>query len=337
MMVTPNKRVPPGRRPGGGFTLVEVALSIGIVSIILVGAGSAVLVGTRAISDKTDTPAHVSAADEAMRQVMTDVRMATSFTERTSTEIEFKVPTRDDGPADETIRYSWSGVAGNPLLRSYNGGPAVAILEDVHHLDFRYLTQVLEAASTGQQESDELLLISYYPARWWRHDKNYKVEDLTKWCAQYFEPTLPNNTLSWKITRVKFAAKQEDWADCTLGIQIRGATHKEVPDDTIIEEVSLPESALHPWWYAWVEVSFSSVTDLDPDKGYCLVIAHTGGPSNREAARVLYIERARNMPRDTHWTKTGDAGDHWDKKTNKKDMLFYVYGKVTTEGPPEWP
>ena len=50
------------------------------------------------------------------------------------------VPDRDGDTNSEPITYSWSGTAGNPLLRVLNNGSAETIAEDVHDFQVTHHT-----------------------------------------------------------------------------------------------------------------------------------------------------------------------------------------------------
>jgi hypothetical protein len=68
---------------------------------------------------------------------------AQTITFRSATVVEFTVADRNVPPDNipETIRYAWSGIAGQPLTRQYNNGVAGAVLDNVYQFDLRYDTQ----------------------------------------------------------------------------------------------------------------------------------------------------------------------------------------------------
>ncbi|MBP90055.1 MAG: hypothetical protein CMJ64_25665 [Planctomycetaceae bacterium] len=53
----------------------------------------------------------------------------------------FTVPDRDADGDVETIRYSWSGTAAASLMREYNGGTAVGVVDDIHAFSLAYTVQ----------------------------------------------------------------------------------------------------------------------------------------------------------------------------------------------------
>lgn len=123
-----------------GHTLAEVLISTLVVAVIMGGMASVMLMSTRALNSSAGD---VSDTGDVMDQIITDLNLAQQFTERTATAVTMKVPDRDGDSQDETIRYSWSGTAGDPLMREYNGGDPVAVAENVHHFNLAYLTKTV--------------------------------------------------------------------------------------------------------------------------------------------------------------------------------------------------
>ncbi len=121
---------------GRAFTLIEMVISISIVSIIILGMGSALLIAIRALPDAGNAADATIAASEVAEQLAAELRFAVTFAERTAAIVEFTVADRNGDMASEVIRYAWSGSAGDPLTRQYNGGGIVDIVENVYELQF---------------------------------------------------------------------------------------------------------------------------------------------------------------------------------------------------------
>lgn len=77
-----------------------------------------------------------------MTDLLADIQLAQSFSENTTTAVTFTVPDRNGDNNPETIRYAWSGNAGDPLTRQYNSGAVVTVAENVHtfHIDSQSLS-----------------------------------------------------------------------------------------------------------------------------------------------------------------------------------------------------
>lgn len=118
-----------------GFTLMELVLSIGVMSILLLGVTKAILIASRAVPAADSRKQSRSDAAAAVDRLQADLTFATSITELTSTAITFTVADRGHGAAGaETIRYAWSGTAGAPLTRAYNGSVPVNVVSSVTSL-----------------------------------------------------------------------------------------------------------------------------------------------------------------------------------------------------------
>jgi len=134
MMITTSKY----RR---GFTLVEMVLSMAVMTVLLGGIASAMILAGRALPD-LDTPLKAMADGyHAVDGLAGELFAAQTITLRSATVVEFTVADRNADSNAETIRYSWSGVVGQPLTRQYNNGTIDTVLENIYQFDLRYDTQ----------------------------------------------------------------------------------------------------------------------------------------------------------------------------------------------------
>lgn len=128
-----------------GYTLIELLVASASASVLMVGLSSALFVSGRAMDLDEGAAVVRNEADLAVSRMMDDLKEARRFFEVEPTSLEFTVPDRNSDGFDETLRYSWSGVAGDPLLRQIDGGNAVALVSDVRSLDFSTLTRSVTA------------------------------------------------------------------------------------------------------------------------------------------------------------------------------------------------
>jgi type II secretory pathway component PulJ len=130
-------------RRSAGFTLIEAVLSVAITAVIGLSLTGIMVMAQRALAGGSAEADQAYKADRAMQMILTDINLATSMPARSATSITLVVPDRDGGGQPETIIYSWDGVAGHPLTRTYNGGTATTLVENVYQLNFNYLTKTL--------------------------------------------------------------------------------------------------------------------------------------------------------------------------------------------------
>lgn len=526
-----------GRR-ARGFSLMEAVVSICVTGTLMGGMISVMSIASRAAYNNTEATENTYQARDVVSQITTDLSLAESFTERTSTTVAFRVPDRDGDGLSESIRYAWSGTAAGTLTRQYNGGAVVTIAEDVQHFNLAYITKVVqppppvaeaeledttvaalgdttlvkgrssdrknyggatimiarrnndvtalvgfdisgvdytvgsaklrlyatsvqgssklsvypmihtannatwyEGTSIGQyevgaacykyrsyqsrgslkwenssgagqrdftsirgpeigsidpdssysanqwieiplspsavdayrssgsitlnikynswrqmkfaskehsggngpellitpvdpdaesQESAEMALIGHdnAPGGWFSSDR---IKD-DEWAAQYFKPTLPLNTETWKINGVRIRLKKDRGTNGVISVQIRDADSNQKPGSTILAQGTVNESDLGRN-FEWVRVNFSPVGELNPVDGFCLVVGYSSGSST--IAKIEYENYGSPMTSNTHWMTTWNSGRSWSNPTSRRDMRFTVYGTVTTLGDPQ--
>ena len=127
-----------------GYTLIEMIVSMSAASVLMAGMGSAVFLSSQAFN-ATETPAarRVDAA-QVQKQILDDLRYASSFSERSASAVTFVVPDRTGDGLPDTLRYAWTG-AGNPLTFALNGGTAQTLIPSVENFSLNFQTQTLNA------------------------------------------------------------------------------------------------------------------------------------------------------------------------------------------------
>jgi len=321
-----------------GMTLIELVISVAIMSVLAVACGSAVVLASRAMeisADAVGVPSPSAASD----RVVADMQTALTFTECGSTSATFTVPDRTgDGLADK-LRYAWSGTPGDPLTLSCNDGTSVVIAQDVRVLDFSYLTRTLGGSSGPTvQESDEVELIFHddVPGAGQIKDRTINKSNAA---GTYFRPTLPTNTLHWKITRAVIMAKQNKGGLYDLHIDICPAGTDRLPTSDTMARCTLQGSSIPSNW-SWVQATYGSLENLDPAQALCLTVGQDpdAGKSTAKIRFERKLSQETTTP-DAHYVISDDAGATWQmsSKDYKRDLLFYVYGTVTTLGEPQWP
>lgn len=123
------------------FTLVEMVLSLAIVAVLVGAMTSVMTLSLRAIDDRINPAGKTVRAAEAADLILADLAVAIAFTERTETSVSFTVPDRTGDGLPETIRYAWSGVAGDPVVREFNAHKDAEFLPDVRLFSLAYIVQ----------------------------------------------------------------------------------------------------------------------------------------------------------------------------------------------------
>jgi prepilin-type N-terminal cleavage/methylation domain-containing protein len=319
-----SRRVTCGPR---GFTLVELVLSVAIMSMLMVGLASAILIASQALPS-SDSPAHAAvAAAEAADLLAEELRSALWIRERKPASVEFALPDRDGDGAAERVRYAWSGVAGEPLTRQYNGGKVVTLLDAVQEFALAYeIKAVTEEYPGPAVESAEILLASYTTVV---TDTACRLQP-DYWIGQYIgAPALPVDASSWSVTRVMFQAKVSQAGSAPLSVQLQTANADHTPTGTVLDEVTLVTTALQNDWQ-WVDLSYDNASGFAPGMDLCLVLDNSAAATASESSVRINQEMQGGSGR----LITEDAGASW-QYDDDKSMYYYLYGTHMTSGPPQ--
>lgn len=127
------------KHPSRAFTLIELVVSMSILTILVSGMASAVFIASYALPGEQDLAVPQEAAGNAAERIKSELMVATSFNAASANAVDFMVPDRGHGaPGSEWVRFNWSGSAGDPLTVSYNGSPAITLCSDVHNFVISY-------------------------------------------------------------------------------------------------------------------------------------------------------------------------------------------------------
>ena len=264
------------------FTLVELVLSLAIATVLLGGMTSALLLATRALPGDTRPVDVLTAQTQVAADICGELSCACNILERAPHAVSFTVPDRNGDGSPECIRYAWSGTPGEPLTRTFNHGTPVTVLADVHEFALAYDVATVDETYPGPPvESAEISLSSRTSSLF---TGNCDLKEKT-WVGQYFCPSFPAGTLSWKVTRAQVKARSEGAQKGVTAVQLRPATSSKTPDTLVIDQALMYEKALQSN-YRWEEFTFSNATGLAPGTALCLVlVCHT---SDADLADVQY-------------------------------------------------
>jgi len=303
------------------FTLTELAVGLAIVSIVIVGLGSAIVVASKAIPGAASPAQRALQAADCVDDIAAELTYATTINAAEANAIEFVVVDRTGDATPETIRYEWSGNAGDPLTRQVNGGAVQTILEDVHAFDLTYHGPSTTEEQSGEGESAEQLLAHYAPLSW-----SSVTVTATDWPGQYFEPDLPANATGWRVTQVELWASSNWPPDGDVAVQVRSADILDQPTDTVLAQASLSAGSV-----SWImaerrKLAVSGMANLSPLQGACVVVEHVSGdePCN------VWIDMSGfgSSSGPQAFQMTLDGGQSWSS-SSAAGMIFSVYGTYT--------
>ncbi len=321
-----DKRLPRSAREG--FTLVELVLSLSIAAILLMALQSTVLVASKAIPDGRSVGSALVSSGQPMGSLSADLYFATSVTELTGTAITFTVPDRNGDGTPETIRYAWSGKAGDPLTRQYNGGAAVNVIPGVQSFGLTYDRRQVQAPTTYATSAETLLSSSTGGG------STYSVQS-GAWPGQYVSPSFPVTPNTWSVTRVLISARSGTSPAGQALVQLRAVDAGGLPTSTIYDQQTLAAASLTSS-YAWQTFTFSGATGLSPSQAIALVVQWS---ADTTACGVQYsnggllgglvggLFGGGNMEQYNGTSWGGMSGCN---------LNYYLYGTYTTPNPPAY-
>jgi hypothetical protein len=143
------------------LTLLELAVCL-ISSMTLIGGlAASIYLSSQALPGNENASRQKSKAAAVLRDMMADVSLAVSFTERTTRAMTFRVPDRSGDGSPDVIRYAWSGTAGDPLTYQYNSGTVVNIATGVQAFNLEALTRTMLAEQLAAPEAGNVVMESF--------------------------------------------------------------------------------------------------------------------------------------------------------------------------------
>lgn len=137
----------PDRR--SAFTLIELVIALGVMTVLIGGMASAVLVASKAMPAPESLASRTNQGEGLAADIGADLAIAVRIVSMEAKAVTFEVPDRGYGAVGpETLAYSWSGTPGDPLTRSVNGAAPVTLAEDVHHFSLECVSGTSPLART---------------------------------------------------------------------------------------------------------------------------------------------------------------------------------------------
>ncbi len=314
------------------FTLVELMVGMAVMSVLLVGLASAVVIASRSLPGPQSRLERTVRAAAALDGLLEDLRLATWFLDHTDTATTFAVPDRNGDGRPEWIRYAWSGTPGDPLTRQISGGAVATVLTDVRQFSLALLLRTTQETFPGAAtESPTLQLLAGYPVV-----PTDPLNDPEKWTidhlrhvSQYVEPTLPPGAVAWRPARVRFLAGNKPPDTETLRVELREPGVGIRPSTVTLAGVSIPENTLRGLG-SWFTVDFNDVARRSPEAGVCICFRGLTG-SGSPAAELRYDDQARD--RNGSMTFSNNGGSSWAFEPDYV-LQHEVRGYWWLQGPP---
>ena len=314
-------------------------MSLAILTVLLVGMQSAIMLAGKAMPDANPLAAQVVDGRRAQDVVAADLAYATNILSRFATDITFQVADRNNDKTPETIRIYWDP-ATTQLKRVYNGVESVVAkgIQDFH-LGYGTRTTSETTTTTGEvEEATDRLLASYTGTA---AAKDFAVApsallatEMKGWAAEYFKFATPPpaGTTKVRFTRVDLKLKGYPLAltDPTVGVYAASTAVTPTVAAALGPEAKLSRAALSTTAYTTVSGTLpAGVYTTNFTGAYYVVVK--GSDLVTPSAYVQYQTTGANDVPHMEWSTNG--GSTWQPEKaswNAQDMWFRVYGRCVT-------
>lgn len=313
-MQTPRykKTVTNQTRAQGGHTLVELMVVLPLMTAIMLAAGSLMFavskssdVSTGIVADRLDSMRHC-------RKMLSEVQLAVSIAQANDHSIEFSTSDRDNDGLNDTILYSWSGTAGDPLVCTINDVKTFDLVEAVNEFQVEY----------GKEKSfRNSILKSHDDAPGGTFEGHVVARDQV--ACQTFLPDLPVGADRWSLEKIRVMARSFGAPGGTFQVSIAKSDQALQPLSSKIESVTFDEHELDDQ-FSWFDISFSNTRNLLATDAYCVSIESVSG---EDASIELCLEKdAVSMTPNTSWVTSSNNGLTWTPPNDLEDLRFYAIG-----------
>lgn len=316
------KKAHPRKRHG--LSLIELVVSMVVMTIIMAGIGSAIFISRYALPDPERSTTRILVSSRVLNQMMEEIRMAIHVSERADTAITFSVADRDGDGRPEQIRYAWAGTAGDPLTREYNKSSPVTVLYDAKSLKLNYDTEAITETYPGPPVWGSESILSSFTVSVEPGDYQY---DTGHWIGQRISllpAVFTRDSMYWRVTRARVVAKSDAGTDGIMTAQIRKVDADGLPTTTVLAKQQFYESSLMGS-YTWATISFPDCLRLTPGEKAALVFKHFFGGGT--VAYFRYDKKA-----GIGMLETSNAGSSWNLRSDQA-MEYEIYGQVAQQGP----
>jgi hypothetical protein len=308
-----------------GFTIIELMVAMVASAFLLAGLGSVMFIARQVAYSPTAASRRAKTAD-VVNQISDELRYATVITQQTSQILEFVVADRNNDGTAEKIRYEWSGVGGDPLRKTVNGGTAVDVLTSVYAFGVTLQQTSKTTVLTTTTDSSEAMLVGNATVV----TGAFREVDTSNFYGVQIVPTafigIPANVLSWNLTKIDFYGSKDGNATETLTVQFRlSGDPNDGPTSNVVGQTTIAESLLSAG-FAFNTVTFpNAIRNLVFNRFYQLVFSQQSG-SSKSLMLTSYDTASTGI------FESYDAGASWQYVTPRQ-VFVRLYGTFTTPGP----
>jgi hypothetical protein len=258
----------------GGFTLIEVSAGLIASAFLLAGLAGSIFLATQANRTDLGPFRNSSAAAFALDEVTRELSYATKVRSVTpGRSVEVEVPDRTGDGAADVVRYEWSGTAGAPLQRQFNGG-ASTTAGSLQAFDLQTTSKTVTEQMIGSitNTSGQGLWYDKSSAQFFEGSVGL---DVGEGVGTDFLPKLPDGAMNWTLQRVDVRCQQNGLATGVVKARIWTADGNRKPA-TLLAEQTINEWNLDTS-YSWYTVNFSPAPTVGVSQRVCITFQYSSG------------------------------------------------------------
>ena len=306
--------------------MMELMVAMVASAFLVAGLGSVMFIA-RQVAYAPMAASRRAKTGDIINQISNELQYATVITQQSAQLLEFVVADRNDDGASEKIRYEWSGVPGDALRKSINGGAAVEVLPTVYSFLVSLQQKQKLTTLTTITESAETFFFGHPTVV----TGAYRDIDTSNVVATPIIPSvaigLPANAVSWNLTKIEFHGKQNGTATETLTVQLRQSGDPyDAPTSSVVGQASIAESSVSAT-DGFTAVTFTNgPRNLPFNRNYELVFMQQSGAG--KAALITAADGASGP----YTFDSNDTGASWQYSMPRR-MYLRTYGTFNTPGP----
>jgi hypothetical protein len=308
-------------RPAG-FTLIEVAAGLIATAFLLAGLGGSIFLATQANRTDLGPFRNSSAAAFALDEVTRELSYATKVRSVTpGRSVEVEVPDRTGDGAPDVVRYAWSGTAGAPLQRQFNGGAASSSAAALQAFDLQTTSRTVTEQMIGNITNTSGVGLWYDKSSSQFFESSVGL-DFGEGVGTDFLPKLPEGAVNWTLTRVDVRCQQTGFANGVVKARIWTADGNRKPS-TLLAEQTINEWNLDTS-YSWYTLNFSPAPTVSASQRVCITFQYSSGSNT-----VIQIREDGFGIGLPYWRlSTTNGGGSWSQAAERAPYLR-VYGVYT--------
>jgi len=255
-----------------GHTLLEMTLSLALLSMVMMSVGSAVLFASSVTPKESDPGVTLAVDSRALNQIAEDLAVARYMVSKSDHSVSFIVSDRTGDGNPDRITYAWSGTYGDPLTYQLNNNNTIKLISAVAVFDLSYdYTQTSKTLPVATSLGSEKTIDAYTTST----SGSTRAVRPMEWFGQVVTPALSVEAIGFVPTKLKFIGQRDSTSDGIALFELRDRTSAS-PGSTVYASSTILESALSSS-RAWYETSFADAGAVASGQDLALMFSYKSG------------------------------------------------------------